>query len=89
MFLCCWFVSDSEYSAKIKKIKTTDLLEKIIFLSSCSYITFTFRFPFQLFEMGLELSFSRLKALAKFAFGMGLTQVICLQKEIFMVLAAK
>jgi Kef-type K+ transport system membrane component KefB len=30
---------------------------------------------FQLFEMGLELSFARLKALAKFAFGMGLTQV--------------
>ncbi|CAL8175678.1 unnamed protein product [Prunus armeniaca] len=30
---------------------------------------------FLLFEMGLELSFSRLKALAKFAFGMGLTQV--------------
>jgi len=25
--------------------------------------------------MGLELSFARLKALAKFAFGMGLTQV--------------
>lgn len=31
---------------------------------------------FLLFEMGLELSFARLKALAKFAFGMGLTQVI-------------
>ncbi|TQD77709.1 hypothetical protein C1H46_036770 [Malus baccata] len=31
---------------------------------------------FLLFEMGLELSFSRLKALAKFAFGMGLTQVV-------------
>ncbi|KAM1794100.1 hypothetical protein ACFX11_034615 [Malus domestica] len=31
---------------------------------------------FLLFEMGLELSFSRLKALAKYAFGMGLTQVI-------------
>lgn len=30
---------------------------------------------FLLFEMGLELSFARLKALAKFAFGMGLTQV--------------
>lgn len=29
----------------------------------------------QLFEMGLELSLARLKALAKFAFGMGLTQV--------------
>ncbi|GFY89466.1 K+ efflux antiporter 3 [Actinidia rufa] len=29
-----------------------------------------------LFEMGLELSLSRLKALAKFAFGMGLTQVV-------------
>ncbi|CAH9081910.1 unnamed protein product [Cuscuta europaea] len=29
-----------------------------------------------LFEMGLELSLARLKALAKFAFGMGLTQVI-------------
>ena len=29
----------------------------------------------QLFEMGLELSLSRLKALAKFAFGMGLPQV--------------
>lgn len=32
--------------------------------------------PFQLFEMGLELSLDRLKALAKFAFGMGLTQVM-------------
>lgn len=32
--------------------------------------------PLQLFEMGLELSLARLKALAKFAFGMGLTQVI-------------
>ncbi|KAF4379579.1 K(+) efflux antiporter 3, chloroplastic [Cannabis sativa] len=31
---------------------------------------------FLLFEMGLELSFARLKALAKFAFGLGLTQVI-------------
>ncbi|KAK1439989.1 hypothetical protein QVD17_05814 [Tagetes erecta] len=31
---------------------------------------------FLLFEMGLELSLARLKALAKFAFGMGLTQVI-------------
>ncbi|KAK9942856.1 hypothetical protein M0R45_008501 [Rubus argutus] len=31
---------------------------------------------FLLFEMGLELSFSRLKALAKFAFGLGLTQVV-------------
>lgn len=31
----------------------------------------------QLFEMGLELSLARLKALAKFAFGMGLTQVFC------------
>ncbi|PSS29238.1 K(+) efflux antiporter 3 like [Actinidia chinensis var. chinensis] len=31
---------------------------------------------FLLFEMGLELSLSRLKALAKFAFGMGLTQVV-------------
>lgn len=31
----------------------------------------------QLFEMGLELSLARLKALAKFAFGMGLTQVWC------------
>ncbi|KAL0559812.1 hypothetical protein IC582_000189 [Cucumis melo] len=31
---------------------------------------------FLLFEMGLELSFARLKALARFAFGMGLTQVI-------------
>ncbi|EXB51449.1 K(+) efflux antiporter 3 [Morus notabilis] len=30
---------------------------------------------FLLFEMGLELSFARLKALAKFAFGMGLTQI--------------
>ncbi|TYH85724.1 hypothetical protein ES332_D02G288900v1 [Gossypium tomentosum] len=30
---------------------------------------------FLLFEMGLELSLDRLKALAKFAFGMGLTQV--------------
>ncbi|KAK9134180.1 hypothetical protein Syun_013510 [Stephania yunnanensis] len=29
-----------------------------------------------LFEMGLELSLARLKALAKFAFGMGLTQVV-------------
>lgn len=29
----------------------------------------------QLFEMGLELSLARLKALAKFAFGMGLSQV--------------
>ena len=29
----------------------------------------------QLFEMGLELSLARLKALAKFAFGMGLAQV--------------
>ncbi|CAL5404892.1 unnamed protein product [Camellia sinensis] len=28
-----------------------------------------------LFEMGLELSLARLKALAKFAFGMGLTKV--------------
>ncbi|KAG7022518.1 K(+) efflux antiporter 3, chloroplastic, partial [Cucurbita argyrosperma subsp. argyrosperma] len=31
---------------------------------------------FLLFEMGLELSFARLKALARFAFGMGLTQVM-------------
>ncbi|KAG6710909.1 hypothetical protein I3842_05G027000 [Carya illinoinensis] len=31
---------------------------------------------FLLFEMGLELSFARLKALAKYAFGMGLTQVV-------------
>ncbi|CAM8926691.1 unnamed protein product [Rhodiola kirilowii] len=31
---------------------------------------------FLLFEMGLELSLARLKALAKFAFGMGLTQVL-------------
>ncbi|VFQ68415.1 unnamed protein product [Cuscuta campestris] len=31
---------------------------------------------FLLFEMGLELSLARLKALAKFAFGMGLSQVI-------------
>ncbi|KAL3614413.1 K(+) efflux antiporter 3, chloroplastic [Castilleja foliolosa] len=31
---------------------------------------------FLLFEMGLELSLSRLKALAKFAFGLGLTQVL-------------
>ncbi|KAK8957546.1 hypothetical protein KSP39_PZI000456 [Platanthera zijinensis] len=31
---------------------------------------------FLLFEMGLELSLSRLKALAKYAFGMGLTQVV-------------
>ncbi|KAM7264855.1 hypothetical protein ACFE04_002538 [Oxalis oulophora] len=31
---------------------------------------------FLLFEMGLELSLGRLKALAKFAFGMGLTQVV-------------
>ncbi|KAJ0010122.1 hypothetical protein Pint_33523 [Pistacia integerrima] len=30
---------------------------------------------FLLFEMGLELSLARLKALAKFAFGLGLTQV--------------
>ncbi|CAI9787068.1 unnamed protein product [Fraxinus pennsylvanica] len=30
---------------------------------------------FLLFEMGLELSLARLKALAKFAFGMGLSQV--------------
>lgn len=30
---------------------------------------------FLLFEMGLELSLARLKALAKFAFGMGLAQV--------------
>jgi Kef-type K+ transport system membrane component KefB len=29
----------------------------------------------QLFEMGLELSLARLKALAKFAFGIGLAQV--------------
>jgi hypothetical protein len=29
----------------------------------------------QLFEMGLELSLSRLKALARYAFGMGLPQV--------------
>lgn len=29
----------------------------------------------QLFEMGLELSLARLTALAKFAFGLGLTQV--------------
>lgn len=31
---------------------------------------------FLLFEMGLELSLARLKALAKFAFGMGLAQVL-------------
>ncbi|CAI9104167.1 OLC1v1002792C1 [Oldenlandia corymbosa var. corymbosa] len=31
---------------------------------------------FLLFEMGLELSLARLKALAKFAFGIGLTQVV-------------
>ncbi|CAH2071646.1 unnamed protein product [Thlaspi arvense] len=31
---------------------------------------------FLLFEMGLELSLARLKALAKFAFGMGLSQVL-------------
>jgi len=31
---------------------------------------------FLLFEMGLELSLSRLKALARFAFGMGLPQVL-------------
>ncbi|XAR73028.1 hypothetical protein NMG60_11019877 [Bertholletia excelsa] len=31
---------------------------------------------FLLFEMGLELSLTRLKALAKFAFGMGLSQVV-------------
>ncbi|KAK4476945.1 hypothetical protein RD792_016114 [Penstemon davidsonii] len=31
---------------------------------------------FLLFEMGLELSLARLKALAKFAFGLGLTQVL-------------
>ncbi|XP_010432131.1 PREDICTED: K(+) efflux antiporter 3, chloroplastic [Camelina sativa] len=31
---------------------------------------------FLLFEMGLELSLARLKALAKYAFGMGLTQVL-------------
>ncbi|KAG4398555.1 hypothetical protein AAZX31_08G062800 [Glycine max] len=31
---------------------------------------------FLLFEMGLELSLARLKALAKYAFGMGLTQVV-------------
>ncbi|KAI3992990.1 hypothetical protein MKX01_009733 [Papaver californicum] len=31
---------------------------------------------FLLFEMGLELSFARLKALAKFTFGMGLSQVV-------------
>ncbi|CAA2965165.1 K(+) efflux antiporter 3, chloroplastic-like [Olea europaea var. sylvestris] len=31
---------------------------------------------FLLFEMGLELSIARLKALAKFAFGMGLSQVL-------------
>lgn len=31
---------------------------------------------FLLFEMGLELSFARLKALAKYAFGMGLAQVV-------------
>lgn len=30
---------------------------------------------FQLFEMGLELSLARLKALAKYAFGMGFAQV--------------
>lgn len=30
---------------------------------------------FQLVEMGLELSLARLKALAKYAFGMGLAQV--------------
>eukprot|EP00850_Spirogloea_muscicola_P015217 SM000115S23896 [mRNA] locus=s115:2248:8946:- [translate_table: standard] len=30
----------------------------------------------QLFEMGLELSLARLKALAKYAFGMGLAQVV-------------
>ncbi|XP_010538814.1 PREDICTED: K(+) efflux antiporter 3, chloroplastic [Tarenaya hassleriana] len=31
---------------------------------------------FLLFEMGLELSLARLKALARFAFGLGLTQVV-------------
>lgn len=31
----------------------------------------------QLFEMGLELSLARLRALAKYAFGMGLPQVRC------------
>lgn len=31
---------------------------------------------FLLFEMGLELSLARLKSLAKFAFGLGLTQVV-------------
>lgn len=31
---------------------------------------------FLLFEMGLELSLARLRALAKYAFGMGLTQVV-------------
>ncbi|PKA50886.1 K(+) efflux antiporter 3, chloroplastic [Apostasia shenzhenica] len=31
---------------------------------------------FLLFEMGLELSFARLRALAKYAFGIGLTQVV-------------
>lgn len=35
----------------------------------------------QLFEMGLELSLARLKALAKFAFGMGLTQVLFSKKN--------
>lgn len=39
------------------------------------HILWTNTCSFQLFEMGLELSLARLKALAKFAFGMGLTQV--------------
>lgn len=41
---------------------------------ACSYSEVMF-ISFQLFEMGLELSLARLKALAKYAFGMGLTQV--------------
>jgi hypothetical protein len=46
------------------------------YLVEMIYITFgLIHVMFQLFEMGLELSFARLKALAKFAFGMGLTQV--------------
>ncbi|KAL6012748.1 K(+) efflux antiporter 3, chloroplastic [Asimina triloba] len=39
---------------------------------------------FLLFEMGLELSLARLKALAKFAFGMGLTQYFIDLIEIFL-----
>lgn len=43
--------------------------------------SFPFVCCFQLFEMGLELSLARLKALAKFAFGIGLPQVHLVQSS--------